>query len=75
MSVSRFYPGLFQMKKIMIKYIFSCVHHTSIKSNDKQIAVEAQILFMRFLMKPSGFVGIFCSLTGGILIRNRNAIS
>ena len=47
----------FKWKKIVIKYIFSCVHYNSVASNDKHI-VKAQLFFMlcRFPMKPSRFV-------------------
>ena len=41
----------------MIKYIFSCLCHTSIKTNDKLVTAEEQIPLMlgRFLRKSSGF--------------------
>ena len=43
--------------KIIIMCIFSFVHQINIKSNDKLIAVEAQILLMvaRFSAKREGF--------------------
>ena len=41
----------------MINYKFSCIHHRNIKSDDKLIVVETQILLMldRSLTKPSKF--------------------
>ena len=58
-------------RKIMInfKYLIICVHHTSPKSNDKLISVEAQILFNIRHISDKTFsfdVGRFCSLIDGI---------
>ena len=40
--------------KIVIKYIFSCVHYTGITLNDKLIVIAAQ-LFMMIIGEPSRF--------------------
>ena len=39
-ALSHFNMDLFQVEKIVIKYIFSCVHYTSLESNDKLVAVD-----------------------------------
>ena len=38
------------------KYIFSCIHHARIKSNDKLIAVEVQILDTRLISSETWWI-------------------
>ena len=59
MVIPRLNTHLFQMEKIGTKYTFSCVHQTSIKSNNKLIAVKQQILLMLVNLEV---LGIFRSL-------------
>ena len=39
-----FLYGFISNRKIMIKYIFSCIHQTSLKSNNKFVPVKVEIL-------------------------------
>ena len=66
------YRFVLNEKKIMTEYIFSCVHQTSIDSNGKVTAVEAQIRLMlgRVPAKPADFVAWWITA----LDRNRNTI-
>ena len=53
------YVEIFQFF-LLIKYIFCCIHHISVKSNDKLINAEEQILLIsrQISSKTSGFRSI-----------------
>ena len=59
MAIFHFYTDLFQIGKIIIKDILSCVHHISIKLNDTLIAIKTQTPLMlgRFLQN---LADVFC---------------
>ena len=66
-AISNFYTHLFHIKNNKLHNIFSCVHQTSMKSNDKLIVVEVTFDAMQISGGTSRYfiICMFCDLIDG----------